>query len=192
MGGGASNRFYRGARRGRTTAAAAPVSAPNLARGAAVTQSKSARVIGANHGGPSSSWPGLTRPSTLVGAPYSACVDARTKSGQVENYWMIRGEGRSAEAAAGALDALAGLAQHLSRGRVRDAEMRRQAKGLAMHDRDPGRLEQIADKILVIADRLAVRGTLADDPGAGRVDVKRPLGPRAEQAGDMVQQVNYE
>ena len=70
--------------------------------------------------------------------------------------------------------------------------MRRQAKGLAMHDRDPVCLQQIADEILVIGDRLAGGRALADDPGAGRIDVKRPLGPRAEQARDPVQQIDDE
>ena len=70
--------------------------------------------------------------------------------------------------------------------------MRRQAESLAMHDRDPLRLQQIAHEILVVRDRLAVGRALADEPGAGRVDVKGALRPRAEQAGHPVQLVHDE
>ena len=70
--------------------------------------------------------------------------------------------------------------------------MRRQPKGGAMHHRDPGFLQQIADEILVIRDRLAGRRPLADNAGAGRIDIERALGPRAEQAGHPVQHIDDE
>ena len=70
--------------------------------------------------------------------------------------------------------------------------MRRQPEGRAVHHRDTGLLQQIADEILVVRDRLAGRGSLADDAGAGRVDIERALGPRAKQAGHPVQHIDDE
>src|SRR5882762_11311862 len=67
-----------------------------------------------------------------------------------------------------------------------------QPEGGAMHHRDPGLLQQIADEMLVIFDNLASGGSPADDTGTRWVDVKGAFGPRAEQAGDPVQQIGNE
>src|SRR5215831_8066266 len=80
------------------------------------------------------------------------------------------------QSTAGAIDAPARIAQHFGRGGVGDAEVRRQPEGGAVHHSDARFFQQIADKILVIRDRPAGRGALADDAGAGRVHVERPLG----------------
>src|SRR5204863_6112853 len=91
---------------------------------------------------------------------------------------------------AGALDAGAGVAQLLGRGRVGDAEMRREAKRLAMHDRDALGFEQVAREIFVAVDPHALRRLLTDEAGAGRVDVERPLRPRAMPSRQRVQQID--
>ena len=44
--------------------------------------------------------------------------------------------------------------------------MRREAKRLAMHDRDALGFEQVAREILVAGDHRALRRLLADKPGA--------------------------
>src|SRR5215475_11699318 len=102
------------------------------------------------------------------------------------------GRDSAAQGAAGVVDALASVAQYLRRGRIGDPEMRRQTKRLAMHNRDPRLLQQVTDEILVIGDRRAARGFLADDAGAGRVHIEGTFGPWAEQAGHPVQQVDDE
>src|SRR5205814_3241901 len=93
---------------------------------------------------------------------------------------------------AGALDAGAGVAQLLGRGRVGDAEMRREAKRLAMHDRDALGFEQIAREILVAGDHRALRRPLPESSSAVRIDVERALRPRAVETGHLVQQLDYE
>src|SRR5438128_1550384 len=70
--------------------------------------------------------------------------------------------------------------------------MRRQAESLAMHDRDPLGLEQVAREILVILDLATLRGALADQPGTGGIDVERALGSWAMQPRDLVQQIDDE
>ena len=70
--------------------------------------------------------------------------------------------------------------------------MRRQAEGRAVHHRDPFGLEQVADEILVGLDRLALGRPLAEQPGAGRIDVERAFRPRAIQPGDLVQPIDDE
>src|SRR5205814_958546 len=94
--------------------------------------------------------------------------------------------------AAGAVDAGAGLAQLVIRGRVGDAEMRRQAEGRAMHDRDALGLQEVAYECLVIVDRGALGGMLANQPSAGRVDIEGAFGARAIEPRHLVQQVDDE
>ena len=62
--------------------------------------------------------------------------------------------------------------------------MRCQAKSLAMHHRDSLGLEQIAREILVALDPAALWGALANEAGAGRIDVERTLRPRAISGTD--------
>src|SRR5260370_20561206 len=97
-----------------------------------------------------------------------------------------------AERAAGAVNAGAGLAQFLGRGGVGDAEMRRQPKRRAMHDRHALGFEQITSEILVILDRVALGGALADQAGAGRIDIKRACRPRAMEARHPVKRIDDE
>src|SRR5215469_13748524 len=63
---------------------------------------------------------------------------------------------------AGALDACAGIPQRLRRGRVRDAEMRRQAERRALHSRHTLRLKKVGHEIIVVVDRLSLERLLAD------------------------------
>ena len=65
---------------------------------------------------------------------------------------MIRLRKILAQAAAEALDAGAGFRQRLGRGRVGDAEVRGQAKGLALHRRDADAFQQ-----RVVGETLEVR-----------------------------------
>src|SRR5215469_13449432 len=100
--------------------------------------------------------------------------------------------GRLRQRDAGPFDAAHRFLQDLVAGRVGDAEMRREAKRVAVHHRDPLGGEQVFDKILVAADYLALWGLLAEQPGAGRIDVKRSLWPRTMEAGDLVQRADHE
>src|SRR5215469_10620476 len=105
---------------------------------------------------------------------------------------LVGHDGLSRQRAAGAVDAVAGVSQHLGRGRVGDAEMRRQPEGAAMHRSDPRLFQQVADEILVVRDRLAGRSVLADHAGAGRINIEGAFGPRAKQARNPVQHVDDE
>ena len=70
--------------------------------------------------------------------------------------------------------------------------MRCEPKGRAMHHRDAFGGEQVFGKIFVALDDLAVRRLLAQETGAGRIDVERPFRPRAMKTGDLVQPVDDE
>src|SRR5439155_9679202 len=96
------------------------------------------------------------------------------------------------ERAAGAVDAPAGLAQYLRRGRVGNTEMRRQAERRAVHHRHPRLLQQIANKILVTRDGLAGGGLLADDAGTRGVHVKGTLGARTEKTRHAIEHIDDE
>src|SRR5438132_2401860 len=89
--------------------------------------------------------------------------------------------------AAEALDAAAGLFEVLGLGRVGDAERRPEAERRTLHHRNAFGLEQLGDEILIVAELLAVRRSLADRAGAGRIDVERALGARALDAVRLVE-----
>src|SRR5690606_36837211 len=85
----------------------------------------------------------------------------------------------SAEFRASLLDAVAGADQFLLVRGVGDAEMRRQAKGLAIHHRDGLAVQEIDHEVEIAVDDVALRRALADDARAARIDVERAFDARA-------------
>src|SRR3954447_3882473 len=79
---------------------------------------------------------------------------------------------RSAQIAAKALDAFAGILKIRVLGGVRNSEGRAEAERRTLHDRDTFGFEQLGDEVLVIGDHLASWRRLADRAGAGRVNIK--------------------
>ena len=98
----------------------------------------------------------------------------------------------SAQIAAEALDALAGVLEVGGLGRVGDAERRAEAERRTLHDGDAFVLQQFGDEVLVIGDHLARRRGLADGAGAGRIDVERAFRPRAVDALGLVEHRHHE
>src|SRR5215207_3679404 len=74
-----------------------------------------------------------------------------------------------------ALDALAGVLQQRVGGGIRDAQVRAEAEGRAVHRRDALALEELGDEVLVGLEGLAGRGLAPDGLGTGWIDVERAL-----------------
>src|ERR1700752_648395 len=85
------------------------------------------------------------------------------------------------------LDALAGLLEGRSRGRIGKTEGGAETERGALHQRYAFGVEQFGDEILVRHDLFAGWRGSPDNAGAGRIDVERPLGPRAFDALGLVE-----
>src|SRR4051794_36754373 len=93
----------------------------------------------------------------------------------------------SAQIAAEALNALAGVFEVRGLGRVGDAESRAEAESRTLHHGDAFGLQKFGDELLVVSDHIARRRFPADRTSAGRIDVERAFRPRAFDAIGLVQ-----
>src|SRR6202011_2753763 len=96
------------------------------------------------------------------------------------------------QVAAKALDAFAGVFEIGGLGGVGDPERRAKPERRALHHGDALRLQELGDEILVVADHLAGRRSLADGTGAGRIDVEGALRPRAIDALGLIEHRDHE
>lgn len=81
-----------------------------------------------------------------------------------------------------ALDALAGLFEKVFRGRIGDAEVRAEAESRSLHDGDAFGFQKFGNEIRIRLDDLARRRGLADQAGAGRINVECAFRSRAADA----------
>ena len=93
---------------------------------------------------------------------------------------------RLCQGGAGVDDAPAGLLERLGRGGVGDTKARRNPERLALDHGDPLHFEQIGHEVGIGFDLLAVGRGLADDAGAGRIDLERPDRALASQPFGLV------
>src|SRR5882724_272737 len=94
--------------------------------------------------------------------------------------------------AAKALDAFAGVFEIGGLGGVGDPERWAKPERRALHHGDALRLQKLGDEILVVADHLAGRRSLADSAGAGRIDVEGAFRPRAIDALGLIEHRDHE